>query len=96
VRGEGPPVGERQRLAVRGVQLEGERPEIAAFLGCDRLAHPIADHCPDLVLHGHAHAGRFSGSIGEVPVYNVSIPVMGRDFWLFELDVSRPAQTPIH
>ncbi len=76
--------------------IEGESPGIWAFLGTDRLAAPIAEHEPDLVLHGHAHAGRFSGSIGDVPVYNVSIPVMGRDFWLFELDVSRPAQTPIH
>ena len=76
--------------------IEGEPPGIWAFLGTDRLAAPIAEHEPDLVLHGHAHAGRFSGSIGDVPVYNVSIPVMGRDFWLFELDVSRPAQTPIH
>ena len=64
--------------------LEGERPEIAAFLGCDRLAHPIADHCPDLVLHGHAHAGRFDGTIGSVPVFNVALP-MKREFWVFEL-----------
>ena len=40
---------------------------------------------PDLVLHGHAHAGRLRGTIGDVPVYNVSVPVMQRDFWLFEL-----------
>ena len=76
--------------------IEGESPGIWAFLGTDRLAAPIAEHEPDLVVHGHAHAGQFSGSIGDVPVYNVSIPVMGRDFWLFELDVSRPAHTPIH
>jgi Icc-related predicted phosphoesterase len=69
--------------------LEGERPEIAAFLGCDRLAHPIADHCPDLVLHGHAHAGRFDGTIGSVPVFNVALP-MKREFWVFELSADRP------
>jgi uncharacterized protein len=69
--------------------LEGERPEIAAFLGCDRLAHPIADHCPDLVLHGHAHAGRFDGTIGSVPVFNVALP-MTREFWVFELSADRP------
>jgi uncharacterized protein len=46
--------------------------------------------------HGHAHAGTFAGSIGEVPVYNVSIPVIGRDFSLFELDVAARACTPIH
>ena len=72
--------------------LEGERPEIAAFLGCDRLAHPIADHVPDLVLHGHAHAGRFDGTIGSVPVFNVALP-MKREFWVFELDAERP-RTP--
>jgi Icc-related predicted phosphoesterase len=76
--------------------IEGESAGIWAFLGSDRLAAPIAEHEPDLVLHGHAHAGRFSGKIGGVPVYNVSIPVMGRDFWLFELDAQRPVHTPIH
>ncbi|MBV9166666.1 MAG: metallophosphoesterase [Solirubrobacterales bacterium] len=76
--------------------IEGEAPGIWPFLGTDRLAAPIAEHEPDMVLHGHAHAGQFSGAIGEVPVYNVSIPVMGRDFWLFELDAPLPTQTPIH
>jgi uncharacterized protein len=66
--------------------LEGEPRGIFAFLGSDRLARPIADHTPDLVLHGHGHAGRFEGFIGAVPVYNVSVPVMRRDFWIFELD----------
>jgi Icc-related predicted phosphoesterase len=74
----------------------GEAPGIWAFLGTDRLAAPIAEHEPDLVLHGHAHAGTFQGAIGDVPVYNVSVPVIGRDFWLFELDVSARARTPIH
>jgi Icc-related predicted phosphoesterase len=76
--------------------IVGEPAGIWAFLGSDRLAAPIAEHEPDLVLHGHAHAGTFQGSIGDVPVYNVSVPVMGRDFWLFELDVTAPARTPIH
>lgn len=82
--------------APTAVTIEGEAPGIWPFLGTDRLAAPIAEHEPDLVLHGHAHAGRFSGTIGEVPVYNVSIPVMGRDFWLFELDAPLPTHTPIH
>jgi Icc-related predicted phosphoesterase len=76
--------------------IAGEPPGIWAFLGTDRLAAPIAEHEPDLVLHGHAHAGTFEGAIGNVPVYNVSVPVIGRDFWLFELDVSVRARTPIH
>ncbi len=65
--------------------LEGERQDIWTFLGTDRLAAPILEHNPDLVLHGHAHAGTFSGRVGEVPVYNVSVPVMGEDWWEFEL-----------
>ncbi len=76
--------------------IVGEPPGIWGYLGTDRLAAPIAEHEPDLVLHGHAHSGTFEGSIGDVPVYNVSVPVMGRDFWLFEMDVSSRARTPIH
>ena len=65
--------------------LEGEPRGIWAFLGSDRLAGPIADHGPDVVLHGHAHAGTFEGFIGRVPVFNVATPVTRRDFWYFEL-----------
>jgi uncharacterized protein len=76
--------------------IAGESPGIWSFLGTDRLAAPIAEHEPDLVLHGHAHNGTFEGRIGDVPVYNVSVHVIGRDFWLFELDVSTPTRAPIH
>ena len=62
---------------------------IWAFLGSDRLARPILDHCPDLVLHGHAHAGAFEGFVGSVPVYNVAVHVTGRDFWIFDLDPAK-------
>ena len=66
--------------------LEGEPKTIWTFLGTDRMAPPIESHRPDLVLHGHGHAGTFAGSIGDVPVFNVAQPVMRRDFWVFELD----------
>jgi uncharacterized protein len=69
--------------------LEGEPREIWVFLGSDRLAAPILEHGPDLVLHGHAHAGSPDGMIGETPVHNVSQPVLGTDFRFFELDASR-------
>jgi Icc-related predicted phosphoesterase len=76
--------------------LIGEREPIWAFLGTDRLAVPIVEHEPDLVLHGHAHAGTFRGAIGGVPVFNVSIPVLGRDFWELELSVSERAASALH
>ena len=65
--------------------LEGEPRVIWAFLGTDRMASPIGEHRPDVVLHGHAHRGTFEGEIGEVPVYNVAVEVMRRDFFVFEL-----------
>jgi Icc-related predicted phosphoesterase len=76
--------------------LIGEPEPIWAFLGTDRLAPPIVEHAPDLVLHGHAHAGTFEGHIGEVPVYNVSVPVIGRDFWVFELSAANKLSSSIH
>lgn len=70
--------------------LAGEPAGIHTYLGSGRLATPIAEYQPDLVLHGHAHAGTFAGRIGETPVYNVAVHVTGRDFYVFELDVSTP------
>jgi Icc-related predicted phosphoesterase len=76
--------------------LVGEPREIWAFLGSDRLAAPIATHRPHLVLHGHAHAGSFEGAIGDVPVYNVSAPVIGRDFCVFELSGAGATTAAVH
>ena len=66
--------------------LAGEPRGLWAFLGSDRLSRPIAEHTPELVVHGHAHAGTFEGYVGAVPVFNVAIPVMGKEFWIFELE----------
>jgi uncharacterized protein len=76
--------------------LHGEPVEIWPFLGSDRLAAPILEHRPDLVLHGHAHAGRLQAELEGVPVYNVSVPVMGQDFWVFELSGAARAASAIH
>jgi Icc-related predicted phosphoesterase len=65
--------------------LVGEPETIWAFLGSSRLAAPIGAHRPDLVLHGHAHRGSFAGSLGPVPVRNVAVHVLGKDFEVFEL-----------
>jgi Icc-related predicted phosphoesterase len=76
--------------------LIGEPEPIWAFLGTDRLAPPIVEHEPDLVLHGHAHAGSFEGRIGAVPVFNVSVPLMRRDFHEVELTVPEGTPPPLH
>ena len=74
--------------------LEGEPPGIWSFLGTERLAAPIAAHRPDLVLHGHSHGGSFEGCVGSVPVYNVAVHVIGRDFWVFDLEVKDEPERP--
>jgi Icc-related predicted phosphoesterase len=76
--------------------LQGEPPEIWAFLGSDRLAPPLLEHRPDLVVHGHAHAGRLETSLEGIPVFNVSVPVMRQDFWVFELSGASQASSAIH
>ena len=68
--------------------LTGEREAIWAFLGTDRLAEPIARHEPELVLHGHAHGGRFHGCIGSVDVWNVAMPILDWQFSIFEVDAA--------
>jgi len=74
--------------------LVGEPERLWLVLGADRLAGPIRQHRPDLVLHGHAHHGSFEGAIDGIPVYNVAVHVMGREFWVFELDAEARAPAP--
>jgi Icc-related predicted phosphoesterase len=74
--------------------LVGEPEPIWTFLGTDRLAPPIVQHEPDLVLHGHAHAGSPEGELGGVRVLNVSIPVTGQPF--VELELEAPEAPPLH
>lgn len=70
--------------------LVGEPERLWLVLGADRLAGPIRDHRPDLVVHGHAHRGSFEGDIEGVPVYNVAVHVMGREFWIFDVGADEP------
>ena len=74
--------------------LQGEPVGIHTYLGSGRLAVPIVEYQPDLVLHGHAHAGTFEGRIGSTPVYNVAVHVTRRDFYVFDLEVS-PRQSHV-
>jgi Icc-related predicted phosphoesterase len=57
--------------------VEGEPPEIFAFLGSSRLEEPINRYRCDVVFHGHAHRGRPEGKTSTgIPVYNVSIHLL--------------------
>jgi Icc-related predicted phosphoesterase len=59
--------------------VEGEPPEIFAYLGSSRLEEPLARYSVTAVFHGHAHRGALSGATsGGVPVYNVALPLLRR------------------
>ena len=45
--------------------VEGEPPEIFAFLGCGRLAEPLERYGVTAVFHGHAHRGTHEGKTSK-------------------------------
>ena len=69
--------------------LEGEDPEIYAFLGSSRLEEPINRFKVTAVFHGHAHNGILDGRTSTgIPVYNVSAPALrktGKPYRVVEL-----------
>jgi Icc-related predicted phosphoesterase len=61
--------------------VQGEPPEIFAFLGSARMGETI-DRFDGVkcAVHGHAHRGAYEGRTARgVPVYNVAKPVLNRD-----------------
>jgi len=69
----------------------GEPEPIYPFLGCSRLAEPLARRNVVATFHGHAHVGTLEGEApGGVKVYNVAKPILmkaGYDppFFVFEV-----------
>ena len=61
--------------------VEGEPLEIFPFVGSSRLEEPISRFPVSIVVHGHAHRGQHEGRTkNDVPVYNVSLPLLNRMF----------------
>jgi Icc-related predicted phosphoesterase len=61
--------------------VEGEPPEIYAFLGSSRLEDPIERHGATAVFHGHAHRGAPEGKTRSgIPVFNVSLSLMRKTY----------------
>lgn len=69
--------------------VQGEDPEIFAFLGSSRLEEPINRFRVNAVFHGHAHNGTTDASTATgIPVYNVAAPLLkksGKDQWPFRV-----------
>jgi Icc-related predicted phosphoesterase len=61
--------------------VEGECPEVFPFLGSSRLEEPLDRYSVAAAFHGHAHHGAPEGRTkGGVPVYNVALAVLEREF----------------
>jgi Icc-related predicted phosphoesterase len=61
--------------------VQGEPPEIFAFLGTSRLEEPLIRYPVTAVVHGHAHRGYPEGkTVNNIPVYNVAKPLLQRTF----------------
>lgn len=61
--------------------VEGEPPEIIAFLGSSRLEEPVDRYRCSTVFHGHAHHGSLEGRTkGGAVVYNVAMPLLRAKF----------------
>jgi Icc-related predicted phosphoesterase len=64
--------------------LQGEPPEIFAFLGSYLLGEAVDRGRADLVIHGHAHRGREKGvTPGGINVRNVAQAVIGRAYTIY-------------
>lgn len=79
--------------------IEGEPREIYPFLGSSRLEEPINRYPVSYAFHGHAHRGQPRGTTaGGVPVYNVSMPLLGRaspsspPYLVFEMPIHSAAK----
>jgi Icc-related predicted phosphoesterase len=80
--------------------VEGEPPEIFAFLGSSRLEEPLNRYAVTAAFHGHAHHGHPEGrTSADIPVYNVSMRLLqqglpgglpgGLPFRIVEIPVER-------
>jgi Icc-related predicted phosphoesterase len=80
--------------------VEGEPPEIFPFLGSSRLEETVNRYAVTAIFHGHAHHGSLEGRTQrDVPVYNVALPLLRRNFpdqppfRVVPIPVTPPAET---
>jgi Icc-related predicted phosphoesterase len=78
--------------------VQGEPPEIIAFLGSSRLEEPLDRYRCSTVFHGHAHRGSPEGRTkGNAAVYNVAMPLLVASypdqppFRVVEVPIGEPA-----
>jgi len=57
--------------------VQGESPEIYAYLGSSRLAEVVDRNGASMIVHGHAHHGSPDGkTTAGIPVHNVALPIL--------------------
>lgn len=68
--------------------LQGEPPEIWAFLGNYQLGDVIDEAGASLAIHGHAHAGCEKGLTADgIPVRNVAQPVIRSAYRVYDVSL---------
>ena len=58
--------------------MQGEDTRFYSYLGSNRFEEVIQQNKPDLVIHGHIHHGITGTFVDTIPVWNVSLPSMGK------------------
>ncbi len=58
--------------------MQGEDSRFYSYLGSNRFEEVIQQNKPDLVIHGHIHHGITGTFVDTIPVWNVSLPSMGK------------------
>jgi len=73
--------------------LEGENPSFYGSMGWNVYENVFIRHKPDLVIHGHSHAGSRHAWIESVPVFNASIQVNSGKLLMIDTDTLKPGLT---
>lgn len=73
--------------------LEGENPSFYGSMGWNVYENVLIRHKPDLVVHGHSHAGSKHAWVDSVPVFNASIQVNAGKILIIDTDSLKPGLT---
>lgn len=73
--------------------LEGENPSFYGSMGWNVYENVLIRQKPDLVLHGHSHAGSRHAWVDSVPVFNASLQVNAGKILVIDTDSLKPGLT---
>jgi Icc-related predicted phosphoesterase len=60
------------------VTMLGEQKRSFKQMGSQRIESLLRRHKPTIAIHGHCHNGKKQGIVGNIPIYNVALPLNGK------------------